>query len=682
MPDSCSRRLSVLLAVFGILAPARAQEVPGPREAPPEGQRVQATWQVALGVRVHQVDQILPLVDRVVLVPDAATYLHEIGNWSPEGRWPVLIEDDHLAPMFIRAFQPAEVIRRERVSAAVMKRPREARIQEAVVRMWGGTPGTDTIVGTLQKTRFVPPGLVVTSAEDPAWTAAVALAAGRGQPIAWIDEPFGRPGETLNAQRTEALRRRIDQFVAALGLPYAELGDAIETITLCRAVAGRANLLLPESAQPMLRSARLNLPQEPGPPYAITDLIGRHEDGRRYAVTGWIFGDQVYCAYAAMCSLFLPRTDASLISMYPTTDHWAAFEPSGAARALIEAGYNARLIVGADMRALAWQSLLSGGLSSDVILMNTSGMPDYFDLVGDRAYPQDVPILNEPAALHLIHSWAFNTPEDPHTVGGRWRARGAYAMVGAMDEPFLAAFVTPGELVTRFSNYGPFLVSARHYRPHPFSAPWKVNTLGDPLMMMPRPEAQRKERIRPGPTGGTNVTEQTRALMRACDEADAGAETFAAAIAALDLLGRDSIAVQLWRVAEDRGFAAEAARPALGPLFRQNERTAFLRAFRAAPAHDARDRDMLWHLMGARLRVLRDEDTARLLASTIRPPNVAIDLRRLAPRLASMFGDAYVLDLIEHHLQQVEEPLVRAELLSLRAKYEPVAPTPGPSGTS
>jgi hypothetical protein len=90
---------------------------------------------------------------------------------------------------------------------------------------------------------------------------------------------------------------------------------------------------------------------------------------------------------------------------------------------------------------------------------------------------------------------------------------------------------------------------------------------------------------------------------------------------------------------------------------------------------------MLWHLMGTRLQVLQDEDTARLLASTVRWPNVAIDLRRLAPRLKTMFGDDYVLDLIDHHLQQVQEPLVRAELLSLRARYQPVAPSPAPPGT-
>ena len=439
----------------------------------------------------------------------------------------------------------------------------------------------------------------------------------------------------------------------------------IEAITICRAVGGKADLPLPPSAQPSSPSARLSLPSEPGPPYAITDLIGRHEDGRRYAVTGWIFGDEKRCAYAAMCSLFLPRTRASFISIYPGTDHWAAYDPAGAAESLGRAGYDVQLICGADASVFAWQRTLGEGLSGDLILMNTSGMPDFFNLYGGRAYPQDVPILSEPAAVQLIHSWGLSAPENPNTVGGRWLERGAYAVVGAMHEPFLAAFVTPEEIAMRLTRYGPFLVSARQYEPHPFSKPWKVNTLGDPLMLLPTVEEQHKERIEPTPGEGANLIEEVRELMRACDEEDTDAEAFATAIAALDLLGRDEIAIRLWRLAEERGLAAETARSALGPLFRQGQRETFLRAWRAAPAHDDRDLDMLWHIMGAHLRRLEDEQTLQLLESAIRPPNVDVDLRRLAPPLARVFGHAHVRDLVQRHLEEADDNRVRAELNKL-----------------
>lgn len=661
-----SRTLTLLLAVLGVISHLCAQDGPSPPEAPPK----ELAWQIALGVRVYQVNQVLPLVDRVVLVPDATTYLEEVSKWSPRGRWPVLIEDDYLAGMFIRRFQPAEVIRRSAIAQSPLppETSRE-RIEEAVVRAWDGTPGEQTPTETFRKHRYPPPGVVITSADDPAWTAAVALAAGRGQPIAWLDGPYGHPDETLTAEQTKDLRRRIDALVAELGYPYGELGDVIETITLCRAVGGKADLPLPASAQPSSPSARLALPNEPAPPYAITDLIGRHEDGRRYAVTGWIFGDEKRCAYMAMCSLFLPRTRASLISMYPTTEHWAAYDPAGAAESLKEAGYKVRLIRGPQANVLTWQRVLGEGLSDDLILMNTSGMPDFFNLPGTRLYPQDVPILSQPAALQLVHSWALSAPENPNTVGGRWLERGAYAIVGAMHEPFLAAFVTPGEIVMRLTRYGPFLVSARQYDPHPFSKPWKVNTLGDPLMLLPTVEAQHKERIEPTPGEGANLIEEARTLMRACAGVDADGETFATAIATLDLLGRDEIAFQLWRAAEKGGFAAEAARPALGPLFRQGERAAFLRAWRAAPAHDERDRDLLWHIMGAELRLLEDEQTLQLLESAIRPPNVDVDLRRLAPPLAGVFGNAHVHDLVQRHLEVAEDNRVRTELNKLLEEY-------------
>ena len=42
-----------------------------------------------LGMRSARVTLSLPRIDRVVLVPDAATYLDERRKWSLAGRWPV-----------------------------------------------------------------------------------------------------------------------------------------------------------------------------------------------------------------------------------------------------------------------------------------------------------------------------------------------------------------------------------------------------------------------------------------------------------------------------------------------------------------------------------------------------------------------------------------------------------------
>ena len=60
-------------------------------------------WPVMLGLRVAVAESNRPIAPIVVLVPDAATFLHEVGRWTPQAQWPVLIEDTELAPMFIRA---------------------------------------------------------------------------------------------------------------------------------------------------------------------------------------------------------------------------------------------------------------------------------------------------------------------------------------------------------------------------------------------------------------------------------------------------------------------------------------------------------------------------------------------------------------------------------------------------
>ena len=48
-------------------------------------------WPVMLGLRVAVAEANRPVAPVVVLVPDAATYLQEIGRWSPQAQWPVLV---------------------------------------------------------------------------------------------------------------------------------------------------------------------------------------------------------------------------------------------------------------------------------------------------------------------------------------------------------------------------------------------------------------------------------------------------------------------------------------------------------------------------------------------------------------------------------------------------------------
>ena len=616
----------------------------------------QMHWAVKLGSRAEQVNRAFPVVDCVVLVPDGATYLDELGKWSSQGRWPVLLEDDQLVPMFIRRFGPSRVYRRESVGDLPAEADQRQRDLEAVaIRAWGGDPEQDTLRQVFQRQNYTPPGVVITSVNDPAWTAAVALAAGRGQPIAWLDGRFGQPNGRLNTDALNRLRSRIDRLVAQLGYQHADLGDDIDTITLCRAVAGRASVS----------------PNQPGESTrAITDLVGRTPGGQRYAFTGWIYGDEVRSAYIAMCSLFLQRSKVWLYNTYPNQPNWSAYGVVTPTAELKEAGYKATAFQGAKTTARAWQNMLPGGIATDILIMNSKGNADAFDLSVGRGAPGDVPVLNEPLVLHLIHSWSMRSPENPGTVGGQWIAHGVYAYVGSVHEPFLGAFVPPTLLARRCMSYIPFLVAARAWNgPSQFADAWKINTFGDPLMLCPPPGRANSARLEPVQRDELSLAEHVAVLLRRVDSDDA-AKAITQAIRTTNLLGRDAVAVQTWRLAKQRGFAnAAAAAAALGPLFRQKNTDEFLNAWQELPYRDDLSVDMLWHLLAPTLSRTTSDETLILLQSAIRPYQSHIDLERLAPHLVSAFGSAHVKRVIQREVETALNPNIRTKLQALLRRY-------------
>ena len=635
--------------LLGLTAPSvLAQETVRPQ---PE----QVHWAVKLGARVEQVNRAFPVVDCVVLVPDGATYLDELGRWSPKGRWPVLLEDDQLAPMFIRRFGPSRVYRRESVGDLPTGVEQRQRFLEAVaIHAWGGDPEQDTLRQVFQRQEYTPPGVVITSVTDPAWTAAVALAAGRGQPIAWLEGRFGRPNGRIKTDVVNRLRSRIDRLVAQLGYQHADLGDDIDTITLCRAVAGRASIS-PNQGQDSTR--------------AITDLVGRTPSGKRYAFTGWIYGDEVRSAYIAMCSLFLERRNVWLYNTYPNQPNWNAYEVMTATAEFSEAGYKATAFGGAKTTDRAWQNMLPGGIATDVLIMNTKGNADVFHLSTGRGAPGDVPVLNEPLVLHLIHSWSMRSPENPGTVGGQWISHGVYAYVGSVHEPFLGAFVPPTLLARRCMSYVPFLVAARVWNgPSQFADAWKINTFGDPLMLCPPPGEANSARVEPVQGDRLDVAEHVGVLLRRVDSDEVG-EAITEAIRTVSLLGRDDVAIQTWRLAKQRGFAGAAAPAALGPLFRQNDTDEFLKAWRELPYRDELSVDMLWHMLGPTLGRATSDETLILLQSAIRPYQSHIDLERLAPHLVSAFGSAHVKRVIQRELDSAPNENIRKKLQALSRRY-------------
>jgi hypothetical protein len=642
------------LALAGLAGAAAGQTKTDPPEERP--------WQARLGLRVRRVDRSFPVVDQVVLVPDAATYIDELHRWSPRGRWPVLIEDDRDAPRFIRRFRPARVLRRSSVGPLPTTSEARRRLMEAlVVRVWAGDPARDDDRAVFEAQSYAPPGVVIADDADPAWTAAVALAAGRGQPLAWLDGAHGAPDDAARPEAMERLRADVEGLVRATGWSYGDLGDDIDAVTLCRAVAGKGALALSAGT-------RYPAPDHDHRPRAVTDVVGRDADGRRWAMCGWIFGSERRSAYVAMCSLFLPRTRARLIDTYHDDGVWREYRVGEAAKTMHDDGWETEVADRARTTEVTWRRMLPAGLDTDLLLVNSSGDADYFNLGSGRGTPGDVPELHAPVAVHFVHSWSAKAPTDPTTVAAAWLDRGAYAYVGSVDEPFLSAFVTPRTLVDRLRGAVPLLVAARHFRP-PLDRPWKVNTLGDPLMLCVPPADTPPDRLPPGEHDGIRLDDAARAALRGLGP-DAPDGRYAEAVRTLALLGRDDLAVEVWRRAAARPDGAPAtAAAALGPLFRRGEGDGLLDAWSRLEAPDPARRHLPWHVLAPSLHRLDDRGRLALLERSVRPGQPEVDLAVLAPHLARVFGRARAVAAIEAHLDTAPDERSRSRLESLLRKY-------------
>ncbi len=599
---------------------------------------------IALGIRSAQIDRSLPVVSQVVLVPDGQTFLDEVSRWSPEARWPVLFDDMQYAPMFIRRFQPTTIWRRNSAGERLKGNALKNRMQAAIASAWGGSaPDTPAVVYT--RTGHVPLGVVLTSATDSAWPAAVALAAGRGQLLSFLDTSWGNQEKPLDRSRTLSLIAEVDTLLSLTSLPYSNTGDVIDAITLCRDMP-----------------ARVEFHGGKQDPVALTDVVGRTRDGSRFAWTGWIMGSNSRSAYAAMCSLFLPRDRDWLCNTYPDSGSWAKYGFGGVPELLREHGIASESI---DGTVEGLRAAESGGISTDMIFFTSKGNPDFFDMSNGRLSPNQIPILDTPAGLFFIHSWSLKNPSGRNTVGGTWLWRGAYAYVGSSEEPMLQAFVPPGEVVRRTLSMIPFLPASRWFAGQGgMRQPWRINTIGDPLMLAAAPEKTARTMLDPQDRpDATNLLESAAAAMR-LTESDPTDEAFADAIDTLVLAARDDLALKMWTAAiQQRVEGPRSAQSALGPLFRARDQAAFSSAYRFVPEPARIDRDMLWQLVGPSRDAPLD-----LPETEIRPKHAHEDIRLIAPRLASTRGRGHVANLVDHHLRDANRRN-RQELERLGKEY-------------
>lgn len=661
--------LSTPTIALALMVPLGPQVDPPPAAAAPTRPE-DLPWPARLGYRAALLELGLPVVRQVVLVPDAATWLDEVGRWTPTARWPVLIEEDQFAPMFVRAFKPERVIRRASVGALPpTKEEREQAMQSVVGKAWGGD-GAGSADAALKKAGIIPPAIVVTSADDPAWTAGVALAAGRGLPIRFLDGDFGSPNETLDAVKFAALDDGVRSAIVSTGLPFETLGDAIDAVALCRTIAAKAKPALSEAATMKLPP---NPDVKPGDPLATTDALARHDDGSRYGVVGWIPGPSDRAAYMAMSSLFLDRDEFWFVSGYANGEPWSRYAPQPAADALKARGFTTKVWTGEQANLTNWLRLLMGGINPDVLVMNSSGNPDSFSLAGnDHGRTVDVPFLTKPLALHLIHSWSLTRPTDDATIGGRFLNRGAYAYYGSVQEPFLTAFVPPAALANRWLGLGPFLVSAR-LLDGSADLPWRLTAIGDPLLLVipPQQRAQARPEGRTAdepPVNGEDVRGLATAAMKtvaaSASDPSAAQKAMGAALRDLVVLGEDGLAAKLWQAAPPAVRTAETAPLVLGPLFRERSFNEYMKAFAMVKEPSPEAIDMLWHLATPRIEAL-DQDRLMTLRRWVRGPDPSIDLARLLPGVDKAMGRGASDRIVNDELDKSVNPGVQRRLSDL-----------------
>jgi len=637
-----ARSPHVLMAsagMFGVMLACRATFAQTP-DAPPANAPAAARPlppQVVLGRRVEALRRAIPVAPMVVIVTSGPDYAAAIARWTPQARFPILIDDgtarcrEDIA-RFVRAFEPLAVVRwappEDDRPAWPADRAGRARVVEAAAwKAWGCTSVEESL-GAWARAGFVPFGVVVASGDDPAWTAALALAAGRAQPFVWLPHSPGRVRDPLADNDFAAFDQRIQQTLESLSIPggWKRTGDSIEAVTLCLNIGGR------------LGSAN--------GPLALTDRLGRNSDLSRFAWSGLIFGNEAQAAYRAMCPLFLQSRSAWLFDGY-RSGFAPPFALKEGADVLTQLGFT----VAADLPPAGglehWRQRCRFGVSADFIEVNTSGHPEWFDLSPGRAAWNDVPPLHRPALVYFVHSFSAQRPDDEETIAGAFLARGAYAYYGSIDEPMLGAF-TPGPAAAGRTLAGaPFAPSVRHED----KKAWKLQMLGDPLITIG--DAARRLDAPIDPPGARPLDESMRRSLQARD--------LEAAAIDLILLGRDEDAARLAAAALDEDestVTGPMARACLGAVFRRGDAALFVRVFARLDEGDRRDwevRDMLWSVARPILFATSDERLVAWLRLSIRPANAADDVQALAPAVRRVFGDGAVRSMAASIIDQVHD---------------------------
>jgi hypothetical protein len=625
------------------------------------------------GLRASILKKIQVTISMVIIVEDADSYLFAISNWENTVRFPILWDDGSVESheniaRFVRAFEPTQIIKIQGGLGSPWLGDREQKriIFEETLSKAVDESKTDwqKAFDDLSKQGIVSPGIVVTDVLDSAWPAALALSAARLQPIAFIEKPTTRVHQPLSADESDRLEREIERAAKNTGHPWEGIGDEIDAITL----AMNTGTMIKVGG-----SVRDRL--------ATTDRIGRKEtggSGQRWAWCGQIIGNESRSVYQAMCALFLSMDNGFVWDGYTDKQPWSMYDGTEAGEALRNTGLAVEIndqprytLKDWKLRMVRPVGLANEGTghepgSSTVFLMNSKGASNVFDLPGavdGQGKPGHLPILDVPAALHIVHSFSLQNPMSRNTVGGRFLERGVYVYAGSVDEPYLQAFVPTPAIARRLSGSMAFATAVRFDD----GDVWKVTVLGDPLVTT-GPAGRRIEgSIKV--SGAVDLDERSKQRLKDGD--------FEGAISDLSLLGQDKavsrIAIALMKEKPD-AFKPGVARASIPALFREGEYTRMLDAYERLDADGRVDpliQDLLW-LSSPYLLARSSGDISlrsrieAILRANIRPnqkiqdaEDLAMHMRNRSPEIAIGVLEALRPTLNENQIKMLDRAIRR-----------------------
>lgn len=641
-------------------APAPAQSPTGPHPA------------TAISMRMTALRDAQRVSDAVIIVSDAKSYIDAIARWKPDRLTPVLIDDgtelsrEDIA-RFVRAFNPKRVLRWSspspdaasaegaRVSspnAASFAQVKPEDVYQALAGVFGAGEHVNDLAGLMQgwkHAEYNPPGIVITSAQDPAWVAAMALSAGRGQAIAFMNPelmPNHLNGAFEQAQ-FGALAVAIEHVATSMDVEWAALGDTLDAITLCANAPSRVHIQDKEYL-------------------ATGDLIGRRDNSHKFARWAWpgqIAGTASQAAYRAMCALFLQPSEAWIFDGYRSEAPFDQYDGSAAAQPLRARNMVTRVDDEPNGSARQWRLRGARACNAGLIFVNTMGNSDFFDLNTGRGRPGDVPFLAVPSAMHVIHSWSLERPAARDTLGGRWLERGAFLYVGSVNEPYLGAFVPPLEITRRLSGG---MIFGAAVRPDNVP-PWKVVCMGDPLYSLGAP--MKREGAAEEFEGATPVGQGLREAMTSAD--------WGVAFNLLRLEGRDADAIKLLdgilaKAAKSERKAlpldAEAVRTVVPMLVRRGATPTLLTLAQQAQATssarvalaDPVVRDAIWLSAYPLLSSGVDDGLMKLMPEIIRDDQMVRDIGTVAAAQMRAKDFASAIAMLQSWRERVDPTLQKA----------------------